>query len=364
MVELWFAILTLMLAGYAVMDGWNIGCGVAQFLVAKSPAERRLVISAIGPLWTWHEVWLVASGGVLFVAFPGVLAVALPGFYLAVFVLLWCMVGRGLSLEFGGHIDDPLWRTFWDVAFSVVNLLIALLLGVALGNIVRGVPAGATGKFSLAFFTDFRTRGEVGILDWYTGCVAVFTVVCVAAHGASYLVWKTEGRVHDRSLALARRLWLAVFVAHARDHRGDRGGAPRTVHRDDAAAARLARGPARHLRVDRDRGRPAPRARGARLPGRLRLHRGPPGRRRGERLSRDAPFHLRRSPTRSMPTRARSGARASGSRPSGGRWPWFSPSPISSSSSASSRARCGWRVRPRTEPGRSPSPGKARPGVQ
>lgn len=212
MVELWFAILTLMLAGYAVMDGWNIGCGVTQFLVAKTPAERRLVISAIGPLWTWHEVWLVAAGGVLFVAFPGVLAVALPGFYLAVFVLLWCIVGRGLSLEFGGHLDDPLWRSFWDVAFSVVNLLTALLLGAALGNIVRGVPLGPSGKFSLAFFTDFRVRGEVGILDWYTVGVAIFTVVCVAAHGASYLVWKTEGPVQDRSLALARRLWLAVFV--------------------------------------------------------------------------------------------------------------------------------------------------------
>ena len=212
MVETWFAILTLMLAGYAIMDGWNIGSGVVQFLVARSPAERRLVISAIGPLWTWHEVWLVAAGGVLFVAFPSVLAVALPGFYLAVFVLLWCIVGRGLSLEFGGHLDDPLWRTFWDVAFAVVNLLIAILLGTALGNIVRGVPLGPSGKFSLAFFTDFRPRGEVGILDWYTGAVALFTVICVAAHGASYLVWKTEGEVHDRSLTLARRLWLAVFV--------------------------------------------------------------------------------------------------------------------------------------------------------
>ena len=212
MVELWFAILSAMLAIYAVLDGWNIGCGILQFLVGRSPKERRLVISAIGPLWTWHEVWLVASGGVLFVAFPSVLAVALPGFYLAVFVLLWCLVGRGLSLEFGGHIDDPLWRTFWDVAFAVVNLLIAVLLGAALGNLLRGVPLTATGKFSLAFFTDFRTRGEVGILDWYTISVAVFTVVCVAAHGASYLVWKTEGPVHDRSLNLARRLWLAVFV--------------------------------------------------------------------------------------------------------------------------------------------------------
>lgn len=212
MVEIWFAILCLMLASYAVMDGWNIGCGVVQFMVARTPAERRQVISAIGPLWTWHEVWLVAAGGVLFVAFPSVLAVALPGFYLAVFVLLWCLVGRGISLEFGGHIDDSMWRTFWDVAFAVVNVLVAVLLGAALGNLLRGLPIGPTGKFSLAFFTDFKTRGEVGILDWYTIAVAVFTVVCLAAHGASYLVWRTEGSVHDRSLILARQLWLAVFV--------------------------------------------------------------------------------------------------------------------------------------------------------
>jgi cytochrome d ubiquinol oxidase subunit II len=212
MVEVWFAILCLMLSAYAVMDGWNIGCGVVQFLVARTPAERRQVISAIGPLWTWHEVWLVASGGVLFVAFPSVLAVALPGFYLAVFALLWCLVGRGVSLEFGGHIDDPMWRNFWDVVFSVMNVLIAVLLGAALGNLLRGLPIGPTGRFSLAFFTDFRPHHEVGILDWYTIAAAVFTVVCLAAHGASYLAWRTEGLVHERSLVLARQLWLAVFV--------------------------------------------------------------------------------------------------------------------------------------------------------
>ena len=212
MVELWFAIFCLMLAAYAVMDGWNIGCGIVQFLVARTPAERRQLIAAIGPLWTWHEVWLVAAGGVLFVAFPTVLAVALPGFYLAVFVLIWCLLGRGLSLEFGGHLDDSMWRTFWDVAFAVVNLLVAVLLGAALGNLLRGLPLGPSGKFSLAFFTDFRAEGNVGILDWYTIAVAVFTVVCLAAHGASYLVWRTEGAVHDRSVGLARKLWIAVFV--------------------------------------------------------------------------------------------------------------------------------------------------------
>lgn len=212
MVELWFSILSLMLATYAVLDGSNLGAGAVQFLVTRGPAERRQVVSAIGPLWTWHEVWLVTSGGVLFVAFPAVLAVALPGFYLAVFTLLWCMVGRGLSLELGGHLDDPLWRTFWDAALCVVSVLSALLLGAALGNLVRGVPLGASGKFSMAFFTDFRPAGHVGIVDWYTGSVGLFTLVCLAAHGASYLVFKTEGAVHDRSVSLSRRLWLSVFA--------------------------------------------------------------------------------------------------------------------------------------------------------
>ncbi len=212
MVEVWFAILCLMLTASAVQDGWNIGCGIVSFLVTRSPAERRQIVSAIGPLWTWHEVWLVASGGVLFVAFPSVLAVALPGFYLAVFVLLWCLIGRGVSLEFGGHLDDAMWRAFWGVVFAVMNVLIAVLLGAALGNLLRGLPIGPTGKFSLAFFTDFRTVREVGILDWYTIVVAGFTVVCLAAHGASYLVWRTEGSVRERSVALARQLWLAVFV--------------------------------------------------------------------------------------------------------------------------------------------------------
>ena len=211
-VETWFGILCFTLIAYAVMDGWNIGCGIVQFLVTRNAAERRLVISAIGPLWTWHEVWLVAAGGVLFVAFPAVIGVALSGFYLAVFVLLWCVLGRGLSLEFGGHIDDPMWRTFWDVAFAICNLLIAILLGAALGNLIRGLPIGPSGKFSMPLFTHFRTTGEVGILDWYTVSVAVFTLVCLAAHGASYIAWRTEGVVRERSLNAARSLWPVVFV--------------------------------------------------------------------------------------------------------------------------------------------------------
>src|SRR5207245_1390890 len=109
MVETWYAILWLMLTAYVVLDGRNFGAGALHLIVARTGAECRQVVAAIGPLWTWHEVWLVASGGVLFVAFPRFLASASSAYYLALFLVLWSLIVRGVSLEVGGHIHDPLW---------------------------------------------------------------------------------------------------------------------------------------------------------------------------------------------------------------------------------------------------------------
>ncbi|MGH7950913.1 MAG: cytochrome d ubiquinol oxidase subunit II [Limisphaerales bacterium] len=212
MIETWYAILTFMLVMFIVLEGFDIGASMLQHVVGKTEAERRLVIAAIGPLWSWHEVWLVGFGGTLMVAFPNILASAFAGFYLAFFLLLWSLILRGISLEVGGHIAEPMWRTAWNFIFVASNLLLAILIGAALGNIVRGVPLNADGKFSLAFFTDFSPYGNVGILDWFTVSVALFMLVTFAAHGANGLVLKTEGPVHDRSLRLARRLWKIVLL--------------------------------------------------------------------------------------------------------------------------------------------------------
>jgi cytochrome bd ubiquinol oxidase subunit II len=212
MIETWYAILSFMLVMFIVLEGFDIGAGMLQHIVGKTEAERRLVIAAIGPLWSWHEVWLVSFGGVLFVAFPGILAASFAGFYLAFFLLLWSLILRGISLEVSGHIAEPLWRTAWNFIFVAANLLLAILIGAALGNVVRGVPLDADGKFSLAFFTDFSPYGNVGILDWFTVSVALFMLVTFAAHGATALVLKTEGPVHDRSLRLARQLWKIVLL--------------------------------------------------------------------------------------------------------------------------------------------------------
>lgn len=213
MLETWFAILCFMLTVFALLDGWNIGAGVVHHFIGRNDAQRRLVVAALGPYWSWHEVWLVAFGGVLFVAFPVALAIALPGFYLAIMMLLWSLVLRGMALEIGGHLSDPLWRSFWDGIFTLGSVLLALLIGVGLGNLVRGVPlATAGGTFWMPLFTDFSARGQVGLLDWYTLLTGTFTVAALGAHGAAYVALKTNGPVHQQATVVARRLWLLTTV--------------------------------------------------------------------------------------------------------------------------------------------------------
>src|SRR5271169_5412358 len=181
MIETWYGIVSFMLIVYVVLDGRNFGAGMLHWLVAKTPAERRQVIAAIGPLWSWHEVWLLSFGGTMFAVFPNVLASAFSGYYLALFLILWCFILRGMSIEVGGHINDRLWQGFWDFVFVFSNFLLAVLFGAAAGNVARGVPLDANGDFSMAFFTNFRVQGQVGLLDWYTLSVAIFAFVLLAA---------------------------------------------------------------------------------------------------------------------------------------------------------------------------------------
>jgi cytochrome bd ubiquinol oxidase subunit II len=210
MIAIWYGIVSFMLITYVVLDGRNWGVGMLSWIVARTPEERRQVIAAIGPLWSWHEVWLVGFGGTLVAVFPRLMASAFAGYYLALFLILWGLILRGVSIEVGGHIDDRLWQSFWDFVFVFSSGLLAILFGAAAGNVARGVPLDARGDFSMPFFTDFGVRGQVGLLDWYTVSVAVFAAIVLAAHGATYLTLKTEGPVHDRSARCAKVLWIAA----------------------------------------------------------------------------------------------------------------------------------------------------------
>ena len=211
MADLWYALVAFTLTMYVILDGYDFGAGMLHLLVTRSEDDRRRVLGAIGPYWDGNEVWLLAAGGALFVAFPAVLAAGLSGFYFAIFLLLWCLIGRGVAIELRSHLADPLWRSFWDTMFAITSLLLALLFGVALGNIVRGVPIEADGWFSLALFTDFRARPPVGILDWYTLAVGAFAVVALLAHGAAFLVLDTADSLRERcSVTLRRALTVAA----------------------------------------------------------------------------------------------------------------------------------------------------------
>src|SRR5258708_2218172 len=203
MEAVWFAIVSGMLAVYVVLDGFDFGAGILHRFVARTDEERRTVLAAIGPVWDANEVWLIAAGGVLFMVFPKVYSAAFSGFYMALMIVLWLLILRGVAIESRSHQENPLWREFWDTIFSLASTLVAVGLGTTLGNLVRGGPVDQTGFFAMPLFTDFRPGKEPGIFDWYTTLVGLFTLCLLSGHGALYLAWKTTGPVQIRSRAWA-----------------------------------------------------------------------------------------------------------------------------------------------------------------
>jgi cytochrome d ubiquinol oxidase subunit II len=212
MQALWFWLVSVMLAIYVVLDGFDFGAGALHLFVARNDTERREVMGAIGPFWGANEVWLLAAGGSMVLAFPRVLASGFSGFYMAMFLVLWTLILRGISMEFRSHVADAMWRGFFDTVFGFASILMPVLLGAALGNVLRGVPLDEQGTFDLPLFTDFTAHSPVGILDWFTVLAGVFALVVITSHGALFLAWKTQGVVHERCARLVPRLWLATTV--------------------------------------------------------------------------------------------------------------------------------------------------------
>ena len=168
MEAIWFCLVALMIAAYVLLDGFDLGAGAIHLLVAKTNDERRQVLASIGPVWDGNEVWLVAAGGTLYFAFPALYASGFSGFYLPLMIVLWLLILRGISIEFRNHIRSAVWQPLWDFLFCASSLLLAVFYGVALGNVVRGVPLDASGYFFEPLWTNFRLGQETGILDWYT----------------------------------------------------------------------------------------------------------------------------------------------------------------------------------------------------
>jgi cytochrome d ubiquinol oxidase subunit II len=185
---IWFLLIGILFAGYAILDGFDLGVG-ALHLLTKTDDERRLMINSIGPVWDGNEVWLVVAGGALFAAFPDVYATLASGFYMAVMLLLFSLIFRAIAIEFRSKQPMKWWRQTWDMSFSLASIMASLVLGVAVGNIIQGIPIDAEKNYTGTFFDLFTP---------FTLLVGVTTVALFMMHGAIYLVMKTEGEFHDK----------------------------------------------------------------------------------------------------------------------------------------------------------------------
>src|ERR687893_325538 len=204
---------SLMIAVYVLLDGFDLGAGAIHLVAAKNDRERRTILRAIGPVWDGNEVWIIAAGGTLFFAFPLLYAAGFSGFYLPLIIVLWLLVVRGLSIELRAHIDDPMWASFWDGMFFLGSSLLIIFFGAALGNVVRGVPLNEDGYFFQPLWTDFSPFSQTpGILDWYTVLIGLLALTTLIAHGSNFVALKTENELNARSRKIARLFAFATIA--------------------------------------------------------------------------------------------------------------------------------------------------------
>lgn len=212
METLWFMIVAFMVAMYVVLDGFDLGAGIIHLAVARNRQERRMILNAIGPVWDGNEVWLLAAGGTLYFAFPHLYASSFSGFYLPLIMVLWLLIIRALGIEFQHQLEHPLWKTFWDGAFALASILLAIFFGAALGNVVRGVPIGAERYFFEPLWTTFTVTPQAGILDWFTVLMGIVALCTLLTHGSNYIALKTEGALQLRARKASSWGWYAVVV--------------------------------------------------------------------------------------------------------------------------------------------------------
>jgi cytochrome d ubiquinol oxidase subunit II len=197
LVPFWFILITVLWTGFFILEGFDFGVGMLHGAVGRSDAERRAAINTIGPLWDGNEVWLIVAGAAMFAAFPGWYATMFSAFNLALVLLLAALIARGLSFEYRGKRDSPHWRRTWDWLLTVSSVLAPLIIGIALGDLLQGLPINSAQNYTGSFWDLFQPYGV------FTG--VTLTLIC-ALHGATFLSLKTTGDMHERSRRLARRI--------------------------------------------------------------------------------------------------------------------------------------------------------------
>ncbi len=212
MATFWFIVVALMLVAYVVFDGFDLGAGIVQLVIARDSRERSLIARSVGPVWDGNEVWLLAAGGTLYFAFPLLYASSFSGFYLPLMMVLWLLMMRAIGLEFRHHLRSGLWETFFDRMFGIASLLLAVFYGTALGNVIRGVPLRPDGYFFEPLWTTFTVTPEAGILDWYTVMAGVVALVTLGLHGAHWVAMKTENELAQRARRFGLVAWLLLLA--------------------------------------------------------------------------------------------------------------------------------------------------------
>ncbi|HEY5506202.1 MAG TPA: cytochrome d ubiquinol oxidase subunit II [Coriobacteriia bacterium] len=208
--DVWFVLIGVLFVGYAVFDGFDLGIGTIYPFLGKSEADKAVMRRAVGPVWDGNEVWLLTGGGALFAAFPAVYATVFSGFYLALTLLLFALIFRAVSLEF--RHADPAWAKFWDGAFFLGSALPALLFGVAVGNIVRGVPLTAAGEMIAGGGQPYFLGNLLAALNPFSLVIGVLGLVWIILHGTTWLTLKTTGDLRARAARL-RKTMLVAFAA-------------------------------------------------------------------------------------------------------------------------------------------------------
>jgi len=205
---IWFLLIAVLWVGYFILEGFDFGVGVLLPFVSKNEADRRAVLTTLGPVWDGNEVWVLVAGGATFAAFPEWYATLFSGFYLPLFLILTSLIVRGVAFEYRSKYGKAQWRQRWDVAIVIASFLPALLWGVAFANIVRGVPIEKSADGYLEY-----VGGFFNLLNPYALLGGLVTLTVFLTHGAIFLALKTDGGIRERARALALKIGLVAAVA-------------------------------------------------------------------------------------------------------------------------------------------------------
>lgn len=220
---IWYIIIAVVLAMFFILDGYDFGTGIIHLFFAKKEKDKEVITKAAGLFWDSNEVWLVAGGGMLFMAFPTYYASVFSGFYLPLIIVLWLIIFRALGLELRSQFDSQLWKDFWDKAFGVSSFLMALFFGVGLGNLVRGVNLGQVENgvstleghyFFLPLWNKYfsPTYEHPGVLDWFTIIIGVIAVIVLAMHGANWIILKTNASINEHLKTVIFKLNITLAI--------------------------------------------------------------------------------------------------------------------------------------------------------